>query len=295
MHVREVKGVPKPKQHRTHQHGVGLQPWANDMDSGTDSVVLMNNDGTGETTVVSQAGWFESIQLAVDGKSAVFSAEVTTTDGTYDQIFLGKAAGGTYAVTQLTSDAEDHHQPQLSFDGTKVVFVKDIESNQAYVMNAAAGATETLVPTPAGENVYSPTFTPDGKSIVYEDCVPDSINIVNLDGTGWAILHNADGSVEDDTPAVSPDGKLIAFASYNNGMEDIYVMDITGKNVTQLTTDGLNDDPMFVNNKIVFISDRDNVGTSEIYSMDANGKNVKRLTNNTVSEWFQTYDENIQY
>lgn len=293
--MREIKGVPRVRQHRVHPQGVGLTPWANDIDIGNDSVYLMNNDGTGQTLVSSQGGWFEAIQLSADGKSAVLNADVTDTNGTYLQIFLAKASGNTYTLTQLTSDAENHFQPQLSMDGTKVVFVKDIESNQAYIMNATAGATEALIPTPAGQDVYSPTFTPDGKSIVYEDCYIDSINIVNLDGTGAAILHNADGSLEDDTPAVSPDGKLVTFAVYNSGMEDIYVMDITGQNVKQLTTDGLNDDPMFVNNKIVFISDRDDVGTSEIYSMDANGTNVKRLTTNTTSEWFQTYDENIQY
>ena len=292
---REIKGVPQIRQHRVHPHGLGLRPFTNDLDPGTDSVYLMNNDGTGQTIVSDQGGWFESIQLSVDGKSAAFSAEVTGADGTYLQIFLAKSSGNNaYTITQLTSDAEDHHQPQLSFDGTKVVFVKDIDGNQAYVMNVTSG-TETLIPTPADQIVYSPTFTPDGKSIVYEDCNPDSINIVNLDGTGGVVLHNADGSLEDDTPAVSPDGKLIAFAEYTSNGEDVYVMDITGQNVKQLTTDGVSDDPMFVNKKIVFISDRDEVGTSEIYSMDPDGTNVKRLTTNTNSEWFQTYDENIPY
>jgi Tol biopolymer transport system component len=296
VYMHEVKRVPRLG-HRGQQLGLGLRPWANTMDSGPHSVYLMNNDGTSQVLVSDQSGWFESIQLSVNGKSAVFSAEATEIEGsTYNQIFLAKAlSNNSFTVTQLTTDAEDHYQPQLSFDAAKVVFVKDIEGSQAYVMNATAGAAETLVPTPAGQIVYSPTFTPNGKSIVYEDCNPDSINIINLDGTGATVLHNADGSLEDDTPAVSPDGKLIAFAVYNNKMEDIYVMDITGQNVKQLTTDGLNDDPMFVNNKIVFISDRDDVGTSEIYSMDANGTNVKRLTNDALSQWFQTHDQNISY
>ena len=298
----ESKGVSREKQHPLLPHGPGLKPWANIMNTGPHSVVLMNNDGTGENVVASQAGWFESIQLSVDGKAAVFSAAATGEDGnSYMQIFLVKASGTTYGdPVQLTTDAEDHYQPQLSVDGAKVVFVKYAELSQAYVVSAAGG-TETLILTPAGQNVYSPTFTPNGKSIVYEDCTIDSINIVNLDGSSPAVLHNADGymstGMEDDTPAVSPDGKLIAFATYsiNDEMEDIYVMDITGQNVKQLTTDGLNDDPMFVNKKIVFISDRDNVGTSEIYSMNADGTNQNRLTNNSFSEWFQTHDENIPY
>ena len=290
IQAREVKGAPRTHEQRFMPHGVGLQPWANDIDPGSDSVVLMNNDGTGgETIVVDQGGWFGSIQLTPDGKNAAFTA-VVTADGTYWQVFLAKKTGNTtYTITQLTTDAEHHYQPQLSADGKKVVFVKynsTIGMNQAYVMSVSGGS-ETLIPTPDTMDVISPTFTPDGKSIVFEDCKYDTIDIVNLDGSGSNVLNYPDehGRMLDDLPSVSPDGKLVTFLSDG----DVYVMDINGQNVQQLTTDGMSHDPMFVNKKIVFLSWRDGM-SYDVYSMDVNGSNQKRLTNNSVMEWFQDYD-----
>jgi Tol biopolymer transport system component len=43
---------------------------------------------------------------------------------------------------------------------------------------------------------------------------------------------------------------------------------------------------MFIKDKIVFVSARDNLNSSEVYSMNADGTNQKRLTNNSVSEYF---------
>jgi Tol biopolymer transport system component len=289
VHVREAKGVQRLRRHRLTQRGVGLQPWANDIDPGTDSVVLMNNDGTGETVVADQAGWFYSIQLSLDGKSGVFTSDVTTDGVTYEQIFIAQAMSqSTFTVTQITTDAEHHHVPQLSPDGTKIVFSKydsEVGQEQAYFMSVSGGA-ETRIPTPANMDVLSPTFTPDGKGIIFEDCTIDSINRVNLDGTGMVVLNNADGNYLDDLPSASADGKYITFIQDG----DVLRMDINGQNVIPLTTDGENWDAMFVNNKIVFLSYRDNVTGAEIYSMNIDGSNQKRLTNNNLYEWFNDFD-----
>jgi TolB protein len=291
--TREVKGVRRLHQQRMTQRGVGLRPWAVEIDPGTDSVVIMNNDGSGEVVAVNQGGWFYSIQVGIYGNKVSLTADITTNGTTNEQVLMASGSGNdytNYTVTQLTSDAEDHYQAQLSADGKKMVFIKynsTAGTDQAYVVSTSGGA-ETAIPTPDNVEVVSPTFTPDGKSIVFEDCNLDSIDIVNLDGTDFKVLHNADGTVQDDTPGVSPDGKLITFLSEF----DVYTMDMNGGSVKQLTTDGLSDDPMFVNNKIVFLSYRDNMGSSEIYSMSTDGSNQKRLTNNSFWEWFQDYDMN---
>lgn len=297
--AREIKGARRLHQHRMTQGGGGLHPWAVEIDPGTDSIIVMNNDGSGgETVAVNQGGWFYSIHVATNGKNVAFTSEITTSGSTYQQVLVATGSGNNYdnyTVTQLTSDAEDHHQAQVSADGSKVVFAKyDSVSgmDKAFVVPASGGA-ETVVPTPDTMDVYSPTFTPDGKSIVFEDCMLETINIVNLDGTGMKVLNDpasSDASL-DDVPSVSPDGKLVTFLQDNN----VFVMDITGQNVKQLTTDGMNDDPMFVNNRIVYLSMVDNVGSTEVYSMKPDGTDQKRLTNNTAWEEFQYYDTHLYY
>lgn len=249
----------------------------------------MNNDGTGEVVVSPQGGWFHGIQLNLYGDKAVLTADVTVNGVTNEQILLATKAGtSTYNITQLTSDAEDHFTPQLSFDGTQVIFTKHntvIEQDQAYVMSTNGGA-ETVVPTPDTMDVVTPIFTADGKGMIFEDCSIDSINMVKLDGTGMTVLDNADGSALDDQPSLSADGKLITFLHEG----DVYTMDLNGQNQKQLTTDGMSGDPMFVNSKIVFLSARDQAAGWEIYSMNIDGTAQTRLTNNSNNEWFEDYD-----
>ena len=79
----------------------------------------------------------------------------------------------------------------------------------------------------------------------------------------------------------------IAFASYRNGNDEIYVMDADGKNPRRLTNNPMSDlDPAWSpdGKKIAFQSDRD--GNDEIYVMDADGKNLRNLTNNPADgDW----------
>jgi hypothetical protein len=80
-------------------------------------------------------------------------------------------------------------------------------------------------------------------------------------------------------PAWAPDGERIAFVSDRSGNDEIYVMDVSGDNVRQLTDHPSMDWFPFWSSdgqRIVFNSRRD--GNLEIYVMDADGSNVVRLT-----------------
>jgi TolB protein len=87
--------------------------------------------------------------------------------------------------------------------------------------------------------------------------------------------------VTDSYPALSPDGKKIAFQSNRTGNQQIHVMDINGRNMKQLTFDDKHENSTPVwspdGKRIVFASERD--GDSEVYIMNADGSDQKRLTN----------------
>ena len=77
----------------------------------------------------------------------------------------------------------------------------------------------------------------------------------------------------------SPNGRSIAYDSFQNGNLDIYVMDVETNEPRQLTFDGNKDRwPMWSPNGkwIAFGSER--AGSADIYRMDVDGKNVKQLT-----------------
>jgi Tol biopolymer transport system component len=274
--------------HASRHFGLGmrLHQWNSPAISGSDSIVMMKNDGTGDVLIADQQGTFGSVQLSYDGNSGVGTF---LDDNEYDQIFYADLSNlNNVVVTQLTTDAEDHYLPQLSWDGSKIVFLKydpNAGMDQIAVMNASGGA-ETLVATPF--NVNFPSFTPDGK-IVFEQEDDDTINIINADGTGNQALTNPDHAYFDEYPSVSPDGTTITFARYpadESTGEDIWTVKIDGTNPTQLTTDGMSYDPMFVNDRIVFVSYRDTESNDQIYSMLPNGSSPIRLTTDTYYNYF---------
>lgn len=254
------------------RQGTGIAPLVTDMDPGTDSVIEMNNDGTGEKTLVNQAGWFYSVQLGFDGSKGVFSAQSLG----YTQVYMANMSQLPNGVTQLTSDAEDHGYPQLS----KVVFMKWVDAIvQTAVMNASGGA-ETVISTPTVWT-FAPAFTPDGK-IIFVDEYTGQVKLMNADGTGMKTITTPASGSHDAFPRVSADGKTVVFDREG----DIYTQALDGSNLKQLTITGLNWDARFVNNKIVFVSWVLDAGNNELFSMNPDGSNLKRLTNNSVDDYF---------
>jgi Tol biopolymer transport system component len=82
-------------------------------------------------------------------------------------------------------------------------------------------------------------------------------------------------------PAWSPDGKSIAFASRRNGISNIYIMDASGRNVSQLTTAGTDDvHPSFSpdGKEIAFESGL------RVWVMKADGTGAHRITHDTAAE-----------
>jgi Tol biopolymer transport system component len=93
------------------------------------------------------------------------------------------------------------------------------------------------------------------------------------------LTHNPGKDV---SPAWSPDGTQIAFASMRNGADtfDIYVMDADGSNVMQLTDHPANDSgPAWSpdGTLVAFASERD--GNSEIYVIQLDGSGLTNVTN----------------
>ncbi|HVO79832.1 MAG TPA: DUF5050 domain-containing protein [Terriglobales bacterium] len=272
---------------KAHQ-GNGVKPWDLNIDPGTDSVVLMQNDGTNERVIANQAGKFYSVQLAPKAKKGVFAAESSG----YEQVFvIGLTDLDNVVITQLTTDSENHGYPQLSNDGKQVVFMKYVDVGDGYVVQTAimsvSGGAETVISTPTMWT-YAPAFTPDGK-IIFTNDYTGQIHMMNADGSGMTTITASEGVYWDYHPSVSPDGLTVSFTRSGEGY-DIYTQHLDGTNLKQLTTDGMSWDSLYVNNKIVFCSHRDEASGNEMYSMNLDGTSQTRLTNNSVNEYFWYFD-----
>src|SRR5262249_36435192 len=124
-----------------------------------------------------------------------------------------------------------------------------------------------------------PSFLPDGSRIV--------ISLPGNSGQQIATVNNLGQDKKlltttglNSWPAVSPDGKKIAFGSNRDGDYEIYVMNLNGTSTERLTNSpGMDFRPAWSpdGKQLAFTSNRD--GNYEIYVMNADGSNVRRVTN----------------
>ncbi len=139
---------------------------------------------------------------------------------------------------------------------------------------------------PAGGGVIAFYSDRDGNPEIYT---------MSADGSGATRLTNEPGF--DDSPAISPDGRQIAFLTARHDPKprfpefkyEIYVMAVDGSNPRRLThTEAAEDHPAWSpdSSAILFDADYDGDGYLEIYTMRADGTEVTRLTQNQANDQF---------
>jgi len=139
------------------------------------------------------------------------------------------------------------------------------------------------------DGVLSPTYSPDGKHIIFsgvENALTD-LYMVDIDGQNLKPLtQDRFGDLQ---PSWSPDGQYVAFATdrattkLNNlttGKLQIAIMNLNDQTIQVLPDQqGLNINPVWSpdGHALAYISDRD--GTPNIYTYDVASKQTSRLTN----------------
>lgn len=146
---------------------------------------------------------------------------------------------------KVISDAWRAHSPAISPDGTHIVFVTDSDGTQNLcVVDDPFGEHPTmraLTTFNAGEQIYNPVYTPDGRTLVFDFSARDRRVIAAMDTAGKGFHIVMSGSRDYRSPAFSRAGTM-CFACDSNGIFNIYAArwdagsaSIVGGSVRQVT------------------------------------------------------------
>jgi TolB protein len=121
---------------------------------------------------------------------------------------------------------------------------------------------------------FDPVITPDGDSIVFASTQHrPTADIYTKSINGNVVTRLTDDPAQDVMPAISPDGRFIAFSSDRNGTWDLYIMPSEGGKVVQITNESTHDlHPSWSSDgsKLVFSRLGEQTGRWEMWAMDVN-------------------------
>lgn len=131
-----------------------------------------------------------------------------------DDLYTLRPADGK-VLRRLTENEGLNTSPTWSPSGKQIAFASDrnTRENDIYVMNAD-GSGQSDIAALDGDDSHSPSWSPSGARIVFvrdlNDAAGEDLYVVNADGSDAHRIVTAPGF--DNSPAWSPDGKLIAYA-----------------------------------------------------------------------------------
>jgi Tol biopolymer transport system component len=203
-----------------------------------------------KTPITSEAGAHGYAAFSPDGNRIAYSSHDASKDAVF-HIFVRPVSGGN--PLQVTDGEGSDIGATWSPDGADLAFLRLLGEHEQVVIVPAGGGTERKVvefDAPSSgddEDVeLSPavSWTADGKTLVVsaifgDQKLPALATIPVEGGSLQGITKPAAESRGDVNPAVSPDGKNIAFVrKADNEHSDIYLCDLKGGSVRQLTFDG---------------------------------------------------------
>ena len=195
-------------------------------------------------------------------------------------------------AVRLTSGIGIEANPYFSPDGAQIAFTGQYDGNtDVYVMPAVGGTPVRLTWHPAGNRVCG--WTPDGRKILFTSGRTSEVDAPKL------FTIPKEGGVAEPLPlpsgtsgAFSPDGKRLAYvpnAKWQNAWKryrggqatPIWIVDLeTSKILEKIPRTNANDsDPMWVGDKIYFLSDRN--GPVSLFAYDLKSKKVTETVHNT--------------
>jgi Tol biopolymer transport system component len=159
------------------------------------------------------------------------------------RVSLANPGGNPDALEHLTSDDAVDSWPAWSPDSQRLVYAADLSQTnpdsgtELRIYNTIDEQITNLTNNGAALIEGAPDWSPDGQWIVFHakeaGRSENDIYRMAVGGTPEKII---DSDANDIQPRFSPDGRYIVFSSDRSGNWDVYIYEITGQTLYQVTT-----------------------------------------------------------
>ncbi|MFT3893488.1 MAG: TIR domain-containing protein [Anaerolineales bacterium] len=251
-----------------------------------DEVCIMNADGSDAHQLTNSNLASFNASLSADGKSIVYVVGKDDVTEIYEMVLA------TQKVTQLTDFGKALGSPEISPDGTKIIFhYRNGNSPVELWLMDRDGNNPHKFYSKSGNDVHDGTWSPDGTQILFAMGKNDVNKLYIMD------LNGGDPKVVNDT--VNTRGRsdwstndLISFDQGGPFAHDVYLMNINGSSLHQLTELGINAQgaSLSPDGKWVAFSGYTNVAgkdqaSCEIFIMRVDGSDLQQLTKNKYCDY----------
>jgi Tol biopolymer transport system component len=193
-------------------------------DTSTGRLALVNRNGV-ETRVIDDKNVYFDFGLSPDGGKAAVS--VINRDTGFADIWIYDLARGIRE--RFTSEPWHEVTPVWSPDGSFIVYSEAAGGTFPHIVRRGFTDAKPIDVSTRGPFQFAGSFTPDGQTVFYvrEDARRQA-DIFSLDmktGRSSPVLSSKDN---ESNPAVSPDGKWLAYTADSTGEGEVYLMSLAG-------------------------------------------------------------------
>jgi hypothetical protein len=204
-----------------------------------------------------QDATMKTVEIAVEGGSrrdllsgrAVYAIDAAPLLGNTQVIFEGSGDPAEYGIKLLDRqgtvagvisqlDVTNPQQPGISFDGNRLAYVSLNAGTSGedilHVANITGEDDAIIYTTPAGINceIKQPRFTSDGMALVFEqyNAHSNEHEIYRIAVSGGTPQKLNGLPADSHSPALSPDGKLLACIVETNALDSLIIAHADGSN-----------------------------------------------------------------
>ncbi|MBM3130622.1 MAG: hypothetical protein FJ009_18580 [Chloroflexi bacterium] len=241
------------------------------------TIWVANANGSNPRQILTHALW---PTFSPDGKQVAFYGRM---EGRSEGLYLANSDGG--GITGPVVVGVGVCCMNWSRDGQWIVYTNSPRQNQPggpIAMVKLDGVFKTIVNL--GVDGNGPTFSPDGKQIVFSGCMPNTntcgLMIASTSGGGARQVTTDNGGNADWSPRGD---KIVYQTSDGAGHRQVFTVNPDGSGKKQLTTGKSNDgQPVWSRDGGSIFWRSDQNGTAwAIYVMNADGSGQRKLIDNT--------------